>query len=272
MEIGGKIIGILGCGNMGSAILNGVLGKKIVSSHNIIFFDTDQRKVARLRRQYPIMAVNSVDELFFKSDIVILAIKPQTLPKIKVTIPDEEMQKKLIVSILAGTPVSKLRSHFGTNMIVRVMPNLGAMLGEGISAVAKSRVVPAIRVRWVKCIFSSCGEVVELPETLFDAVTGISGTGPAYYFYITELLTKAAIKYGIPKNISSKLAIKTAHAAALMMAAGAQDPAILRKMVTSKGGTTEAALKTFVEKKLDVIFTAGITAAIKRGQSLAKES
>ncbi|MFC1808740.1 pyrroline-5-carboxylate reductase [Candidatus Omnitrophota bacterium] len=265
-----KKIGFLGCGNMGTAILDGIVSKKLCTHRSIAVYDSDPKKARMIKKVYGITSVMSEDELIAKSDIIVLAVKPQTLSKLSRSVTKKKLKNKVIVSILAGTPSRKIKKAFATKNVIRIMPNLGAMFGVGISAIAPSKTVTKSTFITVVRLFSACGEVVILSERHMDAVTAISGSGPAYYFYLSELLIDAAIRNGIPKKAAYTLVTKTAHAASLMMDKSALSPKELRKMVASKGGTTEAALAMFTLMNLGTTIGRGVKAAITRSKQISR--
>jgi len=260
-------IGFLGCGNMGGAILGGLLRQKVCSSGNIIVFDVDRKKTNSLKKKWKVKTAGSPHQVFQLSDIIILAVKPQTFHSMKFNF---LFKDKLIISILAGTSSEAIKKKLGTKNVIRVMPNLGAVVGEGITAIAKSSSVSRGAQSKVKQIFEACGETVLLPEKAFDVVTAISGSGPAYFFYLTELLIQNAVSRGIKKETAAKLSVKTLMGAASLLKHGNLSPEEFRRRVTSKGGTTEAALKAWKKSKFEQLFKLGITAAVKRGKSLSR--
>ncbi|MBN1492555.1 MAG: pyrroline-5-carboxylate reductase [Candidatus Omnitrophica bacterium] len=265
-----KRIGFIGCGNMGCAILEGIILKKVISARNIIVYDIAPGKRQMLKQVYGVRIARTENELVKHSDIVIIAVKPQALASVDCTLSKNELAKKIFVSILAGIPIRKIKNALFAKKIIRVMPNLGAMFSVGVTAIAYSRSVKKRDFNTIVTLFKTCGEVVFLPEHKMNEVTAISGSGPAYYFYLSELLINAAVKSGLPLNDAYILVTKTAHAATLMMDKSDATPARLRAMVTSKGGTTEAALKAFKTMKLDKAVAAGVKAAINRGVQLSK--
>ncbi len=262
-----KKIGFIGCGNMGSAILGGLVRGQVVKARSIIVHDSDPLKLRHLRARYGVTVARSNNDVLAQADIIILAVKPQTLKDLGLSL---KRQDKVVVSILAGTTIETLTKTLGTTRIVRTMPNLGATLGIGITAVAASRGVSKTALALVRTIFQACGAVVSVPERLMNAVTAISGSGPAYYFYLSEVLEKAACRHGLSKAIAAALVVKTAAAASAMMLVAHGSPSVLRAKVTSKKGTTEAALKTFKKMGFERTVDAAIKAAIKRGQQLSQ--
>lgn len=262
-----KTIGIVGVGNMGSAILRGILKRKLFSPANILAYDVISSKASGLAKELKIKRAKSPSEIVSKSDLILLAVKPQNLPETAVSLKSHLKKNPAIITILAGVPVKTIKKHFGSKtVVVRAMPNLGATVGESFTAITGDKsLLPVARN-----IFSSCGEVMILPEGRFHAVTALSGSGPAYYFFLMELAMIEALKHGFTPSQASILAKQTAKGAALLAASSNLEPAVLRAQVTSKGGTTEAALKVLYGKNFPALFSKAIHAAVKRGEQLGK--
>ncbi len=252
---------------MGSSIIRGLLAKNIYSHANIFAYDVISSKSARLARELGIKSLKSAREIAEKSDIILLAVKPQNLPETAAELRKYIRSGPKIITILAGVSVAAIRKHFGSkSRVVRAMPNLGAAVGESFTAITGDRsLIPAARA-----IFESCGAVLSFPETRFHAVTALSGSGPAYYFFLMELAMIEALKLGFTPKEAEILAKQTAKGAALLAARSPELPGVLRQQVTSKGGTTEAALKVLFEKKFPAVFSTAIRAAVKRGEQLGK--
>ena len=264
-------IGIIGCGNMGSALIQGMLGKKFAAKRDILASDRDRKRLNLARLKFGISLAGLNSGVFKQCDVVILAVKPQD---IKAAVKDAPLplRGKLVVSICAGITTKRLEKLLAKAAVVRVMPNMPAQIGQGISAISVGRYAKAGHKRLAKSIFSCVGEVVEIKESLMDAVTAISGSGPAYLFYLVEKLIDTAKELGIPHNIAQRLAIKTASGSTLLMNQSKAGPEVLRKQVTSKGGTTEAAFKVLKKRALGGIVRSAPFAAAKRSRQLrAKE-
>jgi len=265
----GKCIGIVGCGNMGEAIIRGLLSKKVVPKSRIIANDVRNSRTVYLKHKYGIREADNL-EVAKKSHILILAVKPQDLDKALNTMYSSLSSGKLLISILAGTNIDRIKelSKRGVQ-IARVMPNMGALVGESMSALSFGANVKPEHKRMAFRIFSSLGDAVEVKEDQMDAITAISGSGPAYFFYLVEALINSAVNLGIEKRIAERLAIKTAVGSAKLLAQIKQTPQILREKITSKGGTTEAALKVFNDKKFEHIVKEAINAALNKSKQLS---
>ena len=263
-----KRIGFIGCGNMGSAILNGMLSKKMVTSKQIIVFDAAGSKLNSIAKKYRVKKASGNRDLVRNSEVVILAVKPQEFHSVAAEIRSELSGRHLVISILARTPLAKIKKNLGSRcQVSRAMPNLGAVVGEGITAVTGSS---RKAEQTASAIFSSCGEVVQLSERYFDLITAVSGSGPAYFFLLMELLSLAAQKGGLSKQTANLLAVQTSLGAARVAKDSTHDPAGLRVMVTSKKGTTDAALRYLSKKGFASIFIQAVGQAVKRAKQLSK--
>ena len=262
-------IGIIGCGNMGQALLRGIIAKAYISKRNILVSDKDRKKINSVRLSFKVSVTSSNSELMKKCDVIVFAIKPQDADAVLRDAP-LPLEGKLLISICAGLTTRRLEKRLGKVSVVRVMPNMPALLSFGISALSLGKYATARDKKVATSIFSCIGEAVEVKEQLMDAVTAISGSGPAYFFYLAQKLIETAKELGIPGHIAQRLAIKTALGSAVLMNQCKASPQILRKQVSSKRGTTEAAFNVFRKKGLDKILVLAFKAAAKRSKELGQ--
>lgn len=263
-----KTIGALGVGNMGAAILEGLLAKKIVTSGSLWVYDKLTEKAKEFSQKWKTHQARTVLEIGENAQIILLAFKPQDLLEAASEIRSKLTKNHLVISILAGTPIAKIRKILGEGFsVVRAMPNLGAKVGEAVTALTGS---DAQSLEIAEQIFSGCGVTLRLEEKHFDLVTALSGSGPAYFFLLMELMAEEGVRQGLTREAATQLAVQTAVGAGLLAKSSPDSPAELRKKVTSKGGTTEAALKVFEEKKLSDIVTQALGAALARGKELSQ--
>jgi pyrroline-5-carboxylate reductase len=263
-----KTIGIIGCGNMGEALIRNLKAK--AKGYRLCGADVDQAKRGRIRKRYRISVVDDAKELAKRSDIIILAVKPQEAPTVVPDLAGAMKKSQLLISIMAGVRRAVIGNMLAQAVpVARVMPNMPAVIGEGITAVCTDGLTASQR-RMVRRIFTSVGEVVEVTERQLDAVTAISGSGPAYFFYLVEVLIKSACALGLERDTARTLAIKTAQGSTQLLSQSQEDPALLRKKVTSKGGTTEAAFRSFQKNKVASILQKGIQEARNRSRALGK--
>jgi pyrroline-5-carboxylate reductase len=260
-------VGIIGCGNMGRAILRGIIARRYIARGSIIVSDKDAPRARKMRRIFKVGLADSNSELIKKCKVVILAVKPQDLGQL-FREPGCSWRGKLLISICAGVSTRALERRLGKVALVRVMPNMPAQINQGISALSLGRFAKARDKKIALSLFSCIGEVVEVKEKFLDVVTVISGSGPAYFFYLAECLIKRARCLGISASLAQRLVKRTALGSTLLMDSSKTTPQDLRKLITSKGGITEAAFKVFKKKGLENILGLGLDAALKRSNQL----
>ena len=268
-----KKITIIGAGNMGQAIAHGLLQKKAVKPKNLVLADSATQKLNNFKKLRVVIEKNN-QKACTKSDIILLAVKPQALEEVLEGIKDSTTKDQLIISIAAGISIKKIKNILGTKQpVVRVMPNLCAQIGESMSGWVKSKEVSAKQVQDVKIILDSIGTEIEFKkEDKIDKVTAVAGSGPAYIFYLVEILEKSATKLGFKKNDAKVLAQNTLIGAAKFLVDSADSANSLRRKVTSKGGTTEAAFKKINNSQFEKIFVGAVKAAYERAKSFSKNS
>jgi pyrroline-5-carboxylate reductase len=265
-------IGFVGSGNMAEALIKGIVAAKIYAPENVFVSDIRTERLELLAEKYGVTAVENNAELAGKVETVVLSTKPQNMADALESIKDAIAGETLVISIAAGIKVAKIAAALGDMSIVRVMPNTPALIGEGASALFANEKGKQF-LQKAKSIFSSVGKVVVVEaEDLMDAVTAVSGSGPAYYFLLTEELIKAATELGLPADTAQTLVLQTAKGAALLAFEAekkGQSPAELRQKVTSPGGTTEAALKILAEGKFGPLVADAVKHAQQRSQELS---
>lgn len=266
-----KKIGIIGCGNMGEAIFSR-LSEIMVKSVNLMVSETDAARRDAIQKKYKIIVEIDNNYLVKYCDVIIIAVKPQSIEDLlRQEICCGASKEKLIISIAAGIPTSYIEKIVGRDVpVVRAMPNMPAVIGEAVTAVCAGSAASKEDLKLAVEVLSKIGDVVEVDEKMMDAVTAISGSGPAYFFYMIEALAEAAKKLGLDEKTAEELAIKTAIGSSELLDKMKERPGALRMKVTSKGGTTEAALKVFDSKKLGKIIEAAAKAACKRSKDMSK--
>ncbi|TMH96025.1 MAG: pyrroline-5-carboxylate reductase [Betaproteobacteria bacterium] len=264
-------IAFLGGGNMASALIGGLL-KKGVDASWISVIEVSPAARERLAARHGVRASTAPDAATQKADTLVLAVKPQDLRPAAAALAGS-VRGKLVVSIAAGVRLEALSRWLGGHRkLVRCMPNTPALIGAGISGLYALPEVSQDERNRTQTILGAVGEVVWLTEErLLDPVTAVSGSGPAYVFWFIEQLAESARKMGIPADAASKLALHTVLGAARLAAGSEESPAELRRNVTSKGGTTEAALKVFDEEQLAQRFARALEAASRRGADIGAE-
>lgn len=263
------ILGFFGAGKMATAIATGLIEQNILSPNDIVAVDIvpDARETFGMKTG--VRVLTEPRELVTEADAVILAIKPQDAAH---ALPDlqDSFAGKLLISIAAGLSIDKLSSWIGHQRIIRVMPNTPAMVNRGASAYACGKQVTDQDRQLAHSIFQAIGIAHELDEAQLDAVTGLSGSGPAYVFEFIQALVDGAVKQGLPADVALELTIQTVAGAADMLAQGKGTPDQLRDAVTSKGGTTAAGLQVLHESDFRQLISRTVQRATERSIELGK--
>lgn len=260
-----KTIGLIGGGNMGEALILGTRKK-----FKIIINEANVERVKYLRSKYKISAVD-LKSLAVRSDIIILAVKPQDLSLVLDQLAGHDLKNKIIVSIAAGITVGFIEGRLIQKArVIRTMPNMPALIGEGITAVCKGKWSTSKDVKDVVTMLKGIGETLVVDENQMDAITAVSGSGPAYVFLFVECLIKAAQNLGLTSVQSKELVYKTLTGSTHLLENSTDDAAALRARVTSKGGTTQAATDVFLARQIEKMFTDALVAARNRAKELAK--
>jgi len=266
-------IGFIGAGNMAEAIIKGVIDAKIYKSKDIVISDVRAGRVKSLCKKYRVSPVSDNCKLTRAVNILILSVKPQNMQDVLKEIKKAIAKNLLIVSIAAGITTKRIQKILGNVAAIRVMPNTPALIGQGAAAIYATKNAKS-KVGTVKRIFSAVGLAVEVSdEKLMDSVTAVSGSGPAYFFLLMEAMIKTAQKLGLKKELAEKLVLQTAKGAGLLAVEALKDrqtPDILRRNVTSPGGTTEAAMKVFSKRKFEKIVNDALRAAANRSEQLPR--
>lgn len=265
-----RTIGFIGLGNMGGAILSGLISSGAVKRRNLVGFDRDPAKNKSAKRRFCISLGSCAAEVANRSAIILIAVKPQDAGVVLEEI-SKDAKDKIIISIAAGIKTRAIEGWLGKgSRVIRVMPNTPALVGEGISAICGGRYAGKDDLKTAEEIFSVVGETVKADERYFDVVTAVSGSGPAYFFYLKEALIEAAERLGLKKEVAVKLVSKTALGSARLLIASGDDPAVLRQRVTSKGGMTEQAIKIFEKRKIREAVLAAVRAAVSHSRKLSE--
>jgi pyrroline-5-carboxylate reductase len=261
-------IAILGAGKIGEALLSGLL-RSGVPAEELSFSEQYAARAASLSQSYGVRSVASA-EAAASANVLVLAVKPADIGPLTAEIAPVLSDRTLVVSVAAGITISFLESKLpaGTR-VVRVMPNTPMLVGEGMSAVAGGTHAGDADLEEAERLLAAVGRVVRLPESQLDAVTALSGSGPAYVFLLVEAMIDAGVLLGLPRGVASELAIQTALGSALMLRDSGDSAAQLREAVTSPGGTTAAALRAFEAHGLRAAVNDALEAARDRSIELA---
>jgi pyrroline-5-carboxylate reductase len=263
-------IGIVGAGKMGEALVSGLLNSKSTTVNKLKASDVRKQRREHVKKAYGISCYLDNSELVNESDVIILAIRPRDMKAVLEQIRDALTIKHLIISIAAG-----IRTDFISNklpigvQIIRAMPNNPAMVGEGMTVLAPMTNVSKKNLQIANEVFSSIGKVVVLEERHLDAVTGLSGSGPAYFFLIIEALAEAAVNEGIPRDVAVLLAAQTCLGSAKMVIETGEKPDELIKRIATPGGTTVQGLAELEKGEVKSSFIRAVEKATKRSRELS---
>ena len=264
-------LGFIGAGNMALAIADSVVKAGLYKGTEIIASDIAADRRDLFSDQIGAAVTDKNAEVMKQADLVILAIKPQQAKDVLAPLAGLASGGQIIVSIMAGVTTQIIEKILGPEaIVVRVMSNLAIRVGAGMTAIAKGARANDGHVKMVEKLFQSCGETVLVEEKQMHAVTAVSGSGPAYFFYFVEALIEAGKQAGLSQEQAELLAKQTCLGAAKSLFNGKQSPAELRQAVTSKGGTTAAALAIMEEAKLAEIIGRAVSAAVKRSKELSE--
>lgn len=263
-------IGIIGCGNMGMAFANSFIQYNLVQKENLLLVEKSAERGAILQEQKAGVVVDTISSSLGEVDLIILSVKPQDFPAAAAEIKKYMQPNQLVLSIMAGIPIVKIQESISHPLIIRAMPNTPALLGMGMTAFAAAPEVGLSDIRKVENLINSTGRAVFLEqEDLLDAVTAASGSGPAYFFYLVKQMIDAGVAMGFDPAMSALLVKQTMLGSYHLMQTSDKSLDELIQAVASKGGTTEAALKTFMEQGVGEGLQKGIFAAQKRAKELA---
>ncbi len=259
----------IGAGNMAEAIVSGMVAGDFCAPEKIVLTDIRPDRLGDLKDEYGVStsADNSVVE---NAEIVVLAVKPQVMMDVLSEIAPVLQEETLLVSIAAGISCSKIEAELeGERRVVRVMPNTPALIGQGAAAIAAGAHADEADVEVAEAILQCVGLTVRVDEKELDAVTALSGSGPAYVFYLLEAMLDAAEEMGLEKETARVLALQTVEGAARLMKDSGESASALRERVTSKGGTTEAAIHTLNDENVKGAIQKALKAAYDRSVELS---
>jgi len=266
-----ELLAFIGGGNMARSLIGGLIARQFEPSR-IVAADPASQQLAALRADFGVRTTDSNAEAVTGADVVVLAVKPQQMRAVVTGIAPALGPATLLISVAAGIQAAAIRQWSNGAAVVRCMPNRPALEGCGMTALyATSEVSPAARAV-AEQILGAVGATLWVDaESHMDAVTAVSGSGPAYFFLLIEMLEQAGVALGLSREISRKLAIETAYGSGCMARAAQVPPSVLREQVTSKGGTTEAALRHLEAQNVRDTFAEAVAAAARRSAELAAE-
>jgi pyrroline-5-carboxylate reductase len=265
-----KRIAFIGAGNMAEALIKGLLAAG-VRPEQLIATDVRTDRLETIRKAYRIDTLTNNREAVTKAQILLLAVKPQVMNAVLTDLNGTVVEDHLILSIAAGIRTAFIEGKFSQpTRVVRIMPNTPALVMAGASAIAPGRHATTADLETARLIFEAVGRVVQVEEHLMDAVTGLSGSGPAYIFVLIEALSDAGVRMGLSREVATLLAAQTVFGSARMVLETGEHPAKLKDMVTSPGGTTAAGLHVLEQAGFRGTLRAAVDAATRRSQELEK--
>jgi pyrroline-5-carboxylate reductase len=264
-------LGILGAGNMAEAILRGVIRTGILKPKQILAADISPQRRELFERQLDVRAINDNLAVAREAGTLLLSVKPQHMAEALAGIGSVLSSESLVISIAAGVRTGFIETHLGEGKnwrIIRAMPNTPMLVGEGMVALAPGRHATGQDALKARKLFEVAADVIDVSEDNLDAVTAVSGSGPAYVFYLVEQMIRAGVELGLTVAQSRQLAIKTAVGAARMLASTTDTPQELRRKVTSPGGTTQAAITYMEQHDCATTIIEAVKAAARRSKDL----
>jgi len=269
-------LGIIGGGVMGEAILSRLIAQQVYRPDQVLVSDPQAQRREDLSQRYGVNVTSDNGVAAEAGEVLLLAIKPQVFKAVASDLSQDDQNPSasetlpLVISILAGVSLGKLEAVFEHQPVIRAMPNTPATVGAGITAIAPGKTVTAKHLQVAKTLLGAVGEVVEVSESLMDAVTGLSGSGPAYVAVMIEALADGGVAAGLPRAIASKLALSTVWGTAQLLQDKQIHPAQLKDQVTSPGGTTIAGIAELERSGFRSALIEAVQAAYRRSQQLGQ--
>ncbi|MDR6122481.1 pyrroline-5-carboxylate reductase [Bacillus sp. SLBN-46] len=263
-------IAIVGAGSMAEAFISGIVENELIDKKNVwVTNHSNEERLSSLRERYDIRSTYDLKALFEGADIVMLAMKPKDAATAIQAIRNYLTENMLVVSVLAGVSMDTIETLAKKSLaIVRSMPNTSAAVGKSATAIAVNKRVTNEQIETTRNLFDTVGLTSFVEEEQLDAVTGLSGSGPAYIYYLIEAMEKSAVEVGLEKEMASQLIVQTLIGAAEMVKNSAKSSTQLRKDVTSPGGTTEAGIKVLEENEVQQAFISCIKAATAQSKKM----
>lgn len=263
-------IGFVGAGQMAQALARGFVAAQILPGQNLFACDPARGAVESFAALIPgSHQVATNEELAQQASVIFLAVKPQVIPAVLSALAGK-LAGKLIISVAAGVTLPQLSAGLETDRVIRVMPNTPALVGQGASAFALGKGATADDEQLTLQLLSAVGQAYRVEEKLLDAVTGLSGSGPAFVFLMIEALSDGGVRMGLPRDLATALAAQTLRGAAEMLLREKEHPGVLKDRVASPGGTTIAGLQALEDRGVRGALMAAVEAATKRSQELGK--
>lgn len=263
------VLGLIGAGNMGAAMVGGMIESKAIDAKDVIVSNPSTPKLEKLKQQYGLQTTHDNEEVAKKSDIIIVAVKPHLYESVLQDIKDEVKDDVIIIGIAPGQTLEKIQGYFGRNIkVVRTMPNTPALVGEGMTAMWVNDQVSEEEKTEVIMLLESLGKVEEIPESQFDAVAAVSGSSPAYIFMLIEAMADAGVLQGLKRDQAYRMAAQAVLGSAKMVLETGEHPGVLKDMVCSPGGTTIEAVKKLEECGFRNAIIQGMCACAQKSKNM----
>jgi pyrroline-5-carboxylate reductase len=264
-------IGVIGAGNMGGALLGGLIKANLTSADKVLVSDINTIHLDRMKEKWGVLTTTKNTEVVEFAEILLLCVKPQVLKSVLLEVKSLISPETLLISIAAGITTNTITNWIEqNNPIVRGMPNIAALVDESATAICLGKLANGNHAELAEKIFSAVGLVKEVDETQMDAITGLSGSGPAYIYMIIEALTDGGVKMGLSREIAFPLAIQTLLGSAKLVQETGEHPAVLRDQVTTPGGTAIAAIHDLENHGLRSMLISAVMTATQRSSELGK--
>ena len=265
-------VAFIGAGNMGEAMLSALLRRKLIRPNAIWACDIDKSRLAYIEKKYKVNCTPEIESATGDCEVVVLAIKPQTLKGVMKEMKGKLREDQVVLSIIAGKTISAIKKGLGHDMIVRVMPNTPAQVGEGMSVWTATDAVSKKQKDMTQTILRAMGkELYVTDEKYIDMATAVSGSGPAFIFLIMEALIDAAVHIGLTRDVAEELVAQTMCGSAHMVRETGKHPAELKNMVTSPGGTTAEGLLCLEEGGVRAVFAQAVIATYEKAKQLGND-
>ena len=262
-------VAVLGAGVMGETLLSGLV-RAGRSPHSLLVGEKRPERAEELRQRYGVEVVTNRDATR-KADTVVVVVKPQDMGDLLEEIAPELRPGQLVVSLAAGITTAFIESRLPDGVaVVRVMPNTPALVDEGMAAISRGSHCDEEHLLEAESLLAATGRVMRVPESQQDAVTAISGSGPAYLFFVVEAMIEAGVHLGLPRTTATELVVQTVVGSAKLLRETGEHPTVLREQVTSPGGTTAAAVRQLEDHKVRAAFLTAMEAARDRSRALAQ--
>ncbi|MBQ8682721.1 MAG: pyrroline-5-carboxylate reductase [Selenomonadales bacterium] len=264
-----KKIGFVGGGAMAEAIIGGILEAGLVEAEQVRVYDVSEARLGLLKEEYGVSGCD-METLTSWANVLFLAVKPQVIGKVLTALEGKVDADTIVISIAAGITIERLQTHLPKVPIVRVMPNTPVFVNAGMAALAIGTYADSAAAALAKAIFDAVGRAIVVPESSMDAVTGLSGSGPAYGFVMIDALSDAGVRVGLGRQDAILLAAQTLYGAAKMVLETGEHPAVLRDRVTSPGGTTIAGVHIMEQQGVRGALIDAVIAATERSKEMGK--